>query len=225
MIILVFGQRGGAIKSICSQNLAVELAHRQHSVCLVDADPGGTTANFGAYREEEGIEPAIFCVQKKGKITKTLQELDTKYDYVIVDVQGNIDPTRTQEMRSGLLAADIALAPFRPTQDHRDSILEVQDLIDTAMDFNSKLKAFCMVSIAPTHTAREQDITFTKNTLREFSSMGVLDTVAYNRVVYSDAYAIGRGVREMSDAKAKAEMNALVEELLEKANGLQTKAI
>ncbi|MBT2979682.1 P-loop NTPase, partial [Vibrio anguillarum] len=45
-IIMVLGQRGGAMKSICSQNLAVELAHRGHSVCLVDADPGGTTANF-----------------------------------------------------------------------------------------------------------------------------------------------------------------------------------
>lgn len=219
MIILVFGQRGGAMKSICSQNLAVELVHRHNSVCLVDADPGGTTANFGSYREEEGIEPPIFCVQKRGKITKTLQELDTKYDYVIVDVQGNIDPTRTQEMRSGLLAADIALAPFRPTQDHRDSILEVQDLIDTAKDFNSKLKTFCMISIAPTHIAREQDIIFTKSSLKEYSSMEVLETVAYNRVVYSDAYATGRGVREMSDAKAKAEMNNLVNELLEKANG------
>ncbi|PAS33338.1 cobyrinic acid ac-diamide synthase [Vibrio cholerae] len=218
-IIMVLGQRGGAMKSVCSQNIAVELAHRGHSVCLVDADPGGTTANFGAYREEEGLEPAIFCIQKHGKITKTLQELDTKYDYVIVDVQGNIDPTRTQEMRSGLLAADIALAPFRPTQDHRDSIVEVQELIDAAKDFNSKLKTFCMISIAPTHTAREQDITFTKEKLAEFSSMQVLDTVAYNRVVYSDAYAMGRGVREMNDPKAKQEMTALVDELLEKANG------
>lgn len=207
------------MKSICSQNLAVELAHRQHSVCLVDADPGGTTTNFGAYREEEGVEPEIFCVQKKGKITKTLQELDTKYDYVIVDVQGNIEPTRTQEMRSGLLAAHIALAPFKPTQDHRDSILDVQDLIDSAKDFNSKLKTFCMVSIASTHIARKQDIIFTKDTLKKFSTMEVLDTVTYNRVVYSDAYAVGRGVREMNDTKAKEEMNALVEELLEKANG------
>ncbi|EII3127207.1 hypothetical protein [Vibrio parahaemolyticus] len=219
MIILVFGQRGGAMKSICSQNLAVELAHRQHTVCLVDADPGGTTANFGAYREEEGLEPTIFCVQKRGKITKTLQELDTNYDFVIVDVQGNTDPTRTQEMRSGLLAADIALAPFRPTQDHRDSILEVQDLVDTAKDFNTKLKPFCMISIAPTHNAREQDIEFTKEQLKKHSSMEILETVAYTRVVYSDAYATGRGVREMNDPKAKAEMNNLVNELLEKANG------
>ncbi|MCC8380468.1 cobyrinic acid ac-diamide synthase [Xenorhabdus sp. PB30.3] len=219
MIILVFGQRGGAMKSICSQNLAVELAHREKSVCLVDADPGGTTTNFGSYREEEGVEPAIFCVQKKGKITKTIQELDTKYDFVIVDVQGNIDRTRTQEMRSGLVAAHIALAPFRPTQDHRDSILDVQDLIDEAKDFNTGLKTFCMISLAPTHTAREQDILFTKQVLKEHSTMNVLDTVAYNRVVYSDAYAVGRGVREMNDIKAKAEMDSLVTELLEKANG------
>ena len=219
MIILVFGQRGGAMKSICSQNLAVELAHRGNSVALVDADPGGTTSNFGSYREEEGIEPNIFCVQKKGKINKTLKELDTKYDYVICDVQGNIDPTRTQEMRSGLLAADVALAPFKPTQDHRDSIIEVQELIDAAIDYNEELKTFSMISIAPTHNAREADIDFTKEMLKEHSSMSVLDTVAYNRIVYSDAYALGRGVREMTDNKAKAEMNNLVNELLEKVSG------
>ncbi|MBT2979578.1 hypothetical protein AA405_18825, partial [Vibrio anguillarum] len=108
---------------------------------------------------------------------------------------------------------------FKPTQDHRDSILEVQELIDAAKDFNSKLKTFCMVSIAPTHTARDRDTTFTKEKLQEFSSMEVLETVAYNRVVYSDAYAMGRGVREMNDPKAKQEMSALVDELLEKANG------
>ncbi|WFQ78099.1 hypothetical protein PXH59_00180 (plasmid) [Xenorhabdus sp. SF857] len=219
MIIIIFGQRGGASKSICSQNLAVELAYRQKSVCLVDADTGGTTTNFGSYREEEGIEPAIFCVQKKGKITKTIQELNTKYDFVIVDVQGNIDRTRTQEMRSGLVAAHVALAPFKPTQDHRDSILDVQELIDEAKDFNPDLKTFSLISLAPTHIAREQDIKFTKQMLTKHSTMKVLDTVIYSRIVYSDAYAVGRGVKEMGDIKAKTEMNNLVTELLEKISG------
>ncbi|MFI3273253.1 AAA family ATPase [Vibrio sp.] len=214
MITIFFGQKGGAMKSIGSENYAVELAHRGHSVCLVDADPQGTTADFIGYREEAEIEPYITCVQKEGRLTQTLRELDTRFDHVVVDVAGRADDEHSQEMRSGLLAAHVAISPFRPCQDNINTIPKVDQIIQTALDFNENLKVFSLISIAPTHHA-VKETEEAREIIASWSSMQLLDTIIHDRKVYRDAYSKGCGVVEMDNKKAAEEVKALVTEVLE----------
>lgn len=214
MITIFFGQKGGNGKSLTSENFAVELAHRGSSVVIVDADPQGTTADFISYREEEELTPVVSCVQKKGRLTQTLRELNDKFDHVIVDVAGRADDDNSIEMRTGLLVADVAICPVKPDQPSINTIPKVDQIVQDACDLNENLKVFSFIAIAPTHHA-VKETEEAREVLSSVESMELLDTVIYDRKVYRDAYTAGKGVVEMKH-KAAAEIRSLVTEVLRK---------
>lgn len=216
MITIVFSEKGGVGKSRCAENYSVELAHRGHSVCLVDADPQGNAADFIGYREEAEIEPYVACVQKKGRLTQTLRELDKKFDHVIVDVAGRADE-HTPEMRSGLLVAHVAITPLRPCQDNINTLPKVAQIVEDALDLNENLKVFSLISIAPTHHAGKE-ISEARDVISTFELMPLLNTVIHDRKVFRDAYAAGKGVVEMSNKNAADDIKRLVTEVMEKVN-------
>lgn len=215
MITIFFGQKGGNGKSLTSENFAVELAHRGLSVVMVDADQQGTTADFIGYREEEELTPVVSCVQKKGRLTQTLRELNTKFDHVIVDVAGRADDDSSVEMRSGLVVADIAICPVKPDQPSINTLPKVDQIVQDACDLNEHLKVFSMIAIAPTHHA-VKETEEAREVLAGINSMQLLETVIYDRKVYRDAYIAGKGVVEMKH-KAADEVRRLVTEVLEKS--------
>ena len=117
MIILVGSEKGGVGKSTLSTNFAVLLASLKKDVVIVDTDRQSTSANWAQYREETE-QPRIDCIRQYGNLTKTLESLNTRYNIVIVDCQGSI----SKELQTGLLAADIVIMPFRPSQWDLDTL-------------------------------------------------------------------------------------------------------
>lgn len=216
MITIVFSEKGGVGKSRCAENYSVELAHRGHSVCLVDADPQGNAADFIGYREEAEIEPYVTCVQKRGRLTQVLRELDTKFDHVVVDVAGRADE-HTPEMRTGLLVAHVAITPLKPCQDNINTLPKVAQIVDDALDLNENLQVFSLISIAPTHHAGKE-IKEAREIVSTFESIPLLDTVIHDRKVFRDAYAEGKGVVEMQNKSAADDIRQLVTEILEKVS-------
>ena len=201
MIILVGSQKGGCGKSTIATNLASVAALKGRDVVLLDADSQSTSATWSADREETSA-PKVACVQRVGNITATAKELDTKYDLVIIDAGGR-DST---ELRTGLLAADLLVTPFKPSQADLDTIFQLSDVVNQAKDFNQALNAVAVITMSPTHPANTE-IKAARDYLKEH--IKVLNCLIHDRKAYRDALSMGLGVLEHSDKKAKQEITKL----------------
>ncbi len=209
MIILFAGQKGGSGKSTLASNAAAWLASQGKDVVLVDADRQGTCSRWAEYREEAGNLPVVHCIQKYDRITNTLKDLDSRYGYVVCDVAGR----DSQEMRSAFLAADVAVIPFRPSQADLDTLPHVAEIVSAAADLNPELTCRAVLSLAPTNPVineAEQATTF----LKEYPEFTQTKTIIRDRKVYRDAMSEGKGVTEMGNAKARAELKALMQEVV-----------
>lgn len=82
-----------------------------------------------------------------------------------------------------------------------------------AKDLNPKLKAIAMLTLAPSNPVINE-IQEAKEYLKDFPELGLMSTVVRDRKVYRDCMSEGRGVVEMDNSKAKAEIQCLVKELM-----------
>jgi chromosome partitioning protein len=207
MIILIGSEKGGVGKSTLATNLSAFFAIQGKDVILVDADRQSTSANWVQDRLESK-KAKIDCVRQYDNIKSTLQSLNNRYDIVIVDCQGR----DSKELRTGLLAADLVIAPFRPSQWDLDTLPTMVELIDNAMDLNPNLKACAILTMSPTnHNINELELA---RSVFKFDNLVLLKSATCDRKVYRDAASIGLSVLEMDNEKASLEISEIATELL-----------
>ena len=209
MIIVVGSEKGGVGKSTVVTNVAVELSRRGHRVAVVDGDRQRSTARWAVDREEAGHEPRIFVVEKLGSLHETLRELDSGYDFVLVDVAGK----DSKEMRTAMTAAHQLLVLTQSSQFDLDTLETVDRLIDTARDFNPDLRVRGALTRVSTNTF-ESESGDAREYLADFPNIEPLATVLYERKAYRDVVGEGLGVVEWKNPKAAREIRGLVEELI-----------
>ncbi len=209
MIILIGSQKGGTGKSTTSVNICAWLACKNKDVILVDSDRQSTAVNWVIDRDQLTTVPKVHCVQKYDNIRETLLDLNNRYEYVVVDAAGR----DSKELRTGMTAADIIVIPFRPSQPDLDTLAKMVDLIDQARDFNPKITAYGLITMAPTNPVINETKE-AKKYLAEYPEVTLLQTIIRDRKIYRDAISEGLGVVEMKNEKAKAEIQLLVDEIL-----------
>lgn len=212
MVIIIGSQKGGVGKSTLAVNICAVLATQGKDVILVDSDRQSSSSNWAEDRAENSSLPQVNFVQKYDNLRATLKDLNTRYEYVIVDAAGR----DSKELRTGLVAADILLMPVRPSQFDLDTVPTMQEMVaEVREELNPDLKFKAVLSMAATnpviHEADEAE-----KYLHECEDIQLLEGVICERKVYRDSIYAGRGmgVIEMDNSKAKAEMNKLVKELL-----------
>lgn len=208
-MVIVFGsQKGGCGKTTGAINLAVKLSLAGKDVVLVDADPQASAANWVQSRVENNGSQ-INCIQRHGNISNTLLDLKKRYEYVIVDVSGH----DSHELRSSMMAAEILVIPFKPSQFDLETLPHMTEVIDQASIFNTNLKVYGLLNMAPTNPVineAEDAMTY----LKDFPEIVPLQTVICERKAYRDATIEGKGVIELKNDKAIQEINDLTKELL-----------
>ncbi|CAG2146641.1 Iron-sulfur cluster carrier protein [Cupriavidus campinensis] len=213
MIVLVAAEKGGVGKSTIASNLAIHLAHSGVDVVLLDTDAQATCARFVERRDEAAIQPHVPCVQRTGEVSATLRDLARRYEVVIVDAGGR----DSREMRSAMVVANLLLTPVRASQADLETLPKVNELIHLARGLNPELKASAVLSMAPSNpTIRE--VEEARELLTEFDQLKLADTVIRERKVYRDALLGGKGVVELDNATARAEIQLLVDEFFELSN-------
>lgn len=213
--ILVFGGRkGGVGKSTQATNFAVMLAHNEADVVIVDTDPQKTSINW-IDRRNELIEsgeqlPVIHGVSKEGNVRETLKDLAQRYDVVIVDASGSDN----KALRTALTVADILICPVRPSQADLETLPHVCEVIDAAKDMNESLIAYGLISMSPTHAFSSESGSAEQLLMQEFSQhLSLLKHSVCDRKVFRDALLEGKGVIEMDNPKAKAEVTKVYKEI------------
>ena len=100
---------------------------------------------------------------------------------------------------------DLEPAPVAPLPHLTDVFLQAQDI-------NPKLKGYLVLNMCPTNPViKEADDA--KEYLSDFPEFGMATTLIYDRKAFRDCVAEGKSVFEWKDAKAKAEISALMEEV------------
>ncbi|AWY52969.1 division plane positioning ATPase MipZ [Burkholderia gladioli] len=210
MIVLVGGEKGGVGKSTLASNLAVHLAHHQVDVVLVDTDGQATCARFIERRDEAAIQPSVPCVQRTGDVAATLRDLVRRYQVIVVDAGGR----DSRELRTALAVANLFLTPIRASQADLETLPKVNELIGLARGLNPDLKAAAVLSMAPSNPVI-REVEDARELLAQFDQIELADTVIRDRKVYRDALLAGRGVIELDNSQARAEIQLLAQEFFE----------
>lgn len=209
MIILIGGEKGGTGKSTVATNLAVGLLQRELDVMLLDADPQATAAKWVERRNEKNL-PTVHSSQKTGDVFRTAKDLAERYDAVIIDAGGR----DSKELRTAMVAADLMYIPIKASQADLETLPKVNELIALAKGMNPGLLAKAILSMAPTNPVITE-VADAKELLADFDQFGLSAVVIRERKPFRDALLEGKSVLELSDQKAKAEVEALIAEIME----------
>lgn len=118
-IITLASRKGGCGKSTVAVHLACELQGRGHKVIVVDADDERCIETWEKESEASGLPTVVGkSLKLKGEIRqgyarlkKTLREIGTGHDVMIVDTPGVAGDT----FKAMLLLADLAIIPCLPS--------------------------------------------------------------------------------------------------------------
>jgi len=208
--ILIGSQKGGCGKSTISTNLAAALAVMGKDVILIDADQQGSSTNWYLDRSKNKDLAKVNSIQKFEDIRPAVEDLSERYDVVIIDAAGR----DSVELRTGMMVADMLIMPIRPSQFDLDTVPNVLDIYKNAKVFNKNLKFYSVITMGPTNPivneSRDAECFFD-----QFEEIKLLRTIVRDRKVYRDAICgEGRGVVEMSNVKAKREIEELLKEVV-----------
>ncbi len=209
MIILTGSQKGGCGKSTLATNLATSLALMGRDVILIDADRQGSVTKWVQDRIREDVQPRISTAILYDNIREQVIDLSRRFQDVVVDTAGR----DSVELRTGLLAADVVLVPFKPSPLDIDTFPKIVEMIEQSKIINSSLKTLAVFTMAPTNPSvtEEQD---NRRLLMEFAALPLANTVIHERKVYRDVLYNGNGVVEVGNDKAAEEIMSLLEEVL-----------
>lgn len=210
MIILIGSQKGGCGKSTLATNIAAALAISGKDVMLVDADKQGSSSNWFLDRSENEALPKVHSVQKYDDVRASVIDLDKRYEYVIIDAAGR----DSVELRTAMIVANIIVMPVRPSQFDLDTVPRMQEIYRDAKLLNPGLKFFSVITMGPTNPVINESQEAQAFFLN-YPEITLLKTIIRERKIYRDAISgIGKGVVEMNNNKAKAEIEGLLEEVL-----------
>jgi len=210
MIITVGSNKGGTGKTTTATNIAVALATKHKDVCLVDADFQRSASKWHQDREKGGFLTKIPLIEKHDNISSTVEELNKKFDYVIVDVAGR----NSREMITSLSVSDILIAPHQASQLDLDTIQELDSQVTRIKDLNPSLKAYILHTMANTNsTVRIKERQDFQEYLLDFPNVQLLNSCCYYRKIYRDVIPLGQSVTESSNSKAQQEIENLINEV------------
>lgn len=212
MKILFGSYKGGPGKSTLAINFAIMLAKQGRDVLLVDSDRQGSSTLWAAIRATHKHTPTITCMSAFGEtVNVEIEKMASKFDDVIIDTAGH----DAIELRSAMLAADILVTPVEIAVFSTATLGMIQQVIRYGRSFNRNLKCFLVPNRVSTNKSRGaiQMSRFTQaaDAISEFI---ITKSYLHERSAFPDTTELGRVVEEGNDPKAKAEIKAVFEEIV-----------
>lgn len=212
MIVTIGNTKGGVGKTTIAVNLAIARALLGRDVWLIDGDRQGTAQTAISIRAEAGHSPGIACATYPDGPTlrAQVQQQAGKFDDVVIDAGGR-DSTA---LRAALVLSDVLLVPFQPRSYDVWALNDIAALVDEARSVRDGLRAFAVLNCADPgeHSTDNAEAAAAVADVPQFA---YLPTPLRRRKAFSNAAGAGLSVLEIKpqDAKASAELNALVNAL------------
>jgi len=214
MVIAVTNLKGGVGKTTVTTNLAVSFMKRGKDVCIVDTDLGQQSSmEWSGNRQEDKTHIPVFGISIK-QLNKEGADLAQRFDIVLIDGT----PQLSELADRTILASDALIIPLTPSiydfRGFENFLTRFEQVKGLKEASNGSVKAFILLNRIVSNTRVSKDI---EDAVTEYE-VAVLETKLANRVAYVDTATEGLGVLEYKDPKAKAEMNALTDELIKYLN-------
>ncbi len=204
-VIALVGNKGGAGKTTLTVNLAVGMA-RVGRVVILDTDPQGSSAQWRLI-SDDAMVPAV--VSATDKLSERVEELETQYDYIVVDCPPSVHAPQTLAI---LKVCDLALIPVQPSPLDLWASIHIEQAISEARSRNRSLRALLVINQLEPRTTLSQ---LMRDALGEIN-VAVAETSIRRRAVYRTSALEGRSVYAMGKrgAAAVAELDQLIQEVI-----------
>jgi len=196
--------KGGAGKSTIATNLAGCLA-RDFRTGLIDADmPQGTSARWASLRADENL--LLATVESAAELSREAERLDDLCEVVVID----LPPRSLKFLREIMPFADLVVMPLSASAADVWATEQLVDVVREAKRTSKRLKARLVWNRLRASRATEAFLADTAAGLhaKELSSrLG-------SRTAYVEALGRGLTVAEWHDAKASAEFEVFLQEVV-----------
>lgn len=198
--------KGGVGKSQLSMNLAVYLAHKGLSVAIIDSDTNQTCSQWSGLRPEDLPDVTVVGMTDPKQIRRNIGKLEETFDVVIIDGV----PALSQMASTIILLSDLLLIPLIASPADLWATEKFLDRYDEARTLKGEdIPSYFVFNL------HDQRLNLTKeveDVVKDYD-IQALNHSMRNRVAYRECVAIGKGVIEYKNAKAKEEMEALGKEI------------
>ncbi len=213
MIITVANTKGGCGKTTTALQIALYLrTQKKKNVWLVDGDDQESALTAVSIRSDSSVSPALACsAYSDGRTLLTQVDAQKEiWDDIVIDIGGR----DTGVLRAALTQTDILLIPIRPRSLDIWALSKMMSIIDDARMLGYTFKVVAFLANADAQGTDNQEAA---ERLRNVNQLEFLDTPLVQRKAFTTACSQGLCVTEIKpkDAKAIAELKALVEKLIE----------
>ncbi len=198
--------KGGSGKTTLGTNLAVEFALRGLKPTLVDFDTDqGASSHFIAKRYGWDILDIDLLEDPS---TNELENNIRTHRNMIFDT-GGYDSSTTQAL---IATADVVLIPVLNNDIETNSLIKLSEKIHKIGKITGRNINLIIVPSRIHYTCSKDKV---EDYFKELKSFGYkVSNPIYYRLSYQRAYALGKGVTELNDKKAKGEIIDLCDLLL-----------
>ena len=204
-ILALLNEKGGTGKSTLATNLATALHRAGKRVVLLDADPQGTARDWRAASPEGADLPPVLAADRPQLLASSLTGLNA--DIAVIDA-----PAKAESMSAAIVkASHVALLVIQPSGADVWASGAAVKLIESKRELGGSIDAAFLVNRASGSTKLSKLIK--DGSWNEYEGIEQLDTAVGNRAVFANAMTDGLSVFDFQDAKAKAEILAVIDEL------------
>jgi len=206
-IISYANPKGGTGKSTSALILALELANRGGDVALIDCDPNQVTAGWAEIRKQQGMSIPFNAMSNPGEenIIDVLDELASKYPFVIVDLEGTASLMMSRTMsRSDLTIIPMQASPVDAKQAARAvSLIRAEEKM---LRRNIPMRIL-MTRNNPAIKTRDERAIMEQ---LESANVPILETPLHERAAYRAIFTYNKTLRELSKKESAGLPNAIL---------------
>lgn len=204
-IIAIINEKGGSGKSTLSTNIATALHRRGKRVVLVDADPQGTARDWRNASPDGADLPAVVAMDRPQMLQTGLGTLAGN-DFIVID-----GPAKAEAITENIVRfAHVALIVIQPSGADVWASAPTVKIIKSKVNVGGEIEAAFVLN-------RSSDTTKLSNFVKsgEWNEYGVdqLASTVGDRVAFAMALTNGVSVYDLADAKAKAEIDSIINEM------------
>lgn len=209
MVISFISYKGGVGKTTLSENVAVCFTHAGRSVCIVDADDSANSMSWSKKRAGDLPKIDVYHEKREEEIVFKIKELSEKYDLVIIDSP----PSQTSISDMIVLMSNLVIVPLLPKGEQETNTINqlVRKIKSLEVTKEKKIPLYFMINEYDNRISLHRSFA---ETMKVTFGDRMLACRLHNRVAYAEVTHEGKGVFESNDLKAKNEIAALVNEIV-----------
>lgn len=212
MKLAVANLKGGVGKSSIAQNLAVFLASKGYKTCIVDTDIDQQTSVRWSGLRETGAKVMVVGISDQKALAKNIQQLEQDYDWVIIDGS----PVLGALASHIILVSDLLIIPILPGVADIWSLENFLERLDQARTIKGDIPAYVLINKFNSTDKKKVSMDMeVEGALKDTMGVQVLKSKIHYRVAYREAMIGGMTAYEGKDEKARKEIEALGNEILE----------